>query len=61
MQSSPSNAQAAHAAPPPGAADMLAGWQFDDDLAIGCECADPSLQIESWGREAAASPLQDFA
>lgn len=24
-----------------------------DDLAFGCECADPSLQIASWGQEAA--------
>lgn len=23
-----------------------------DDLAFGCECADPSLQIASWGQEA---------
>jgi len=26
----------------------------DDDLALGCECADPALQIERWGQEAAA-------
>lgn len=26
----------------------------DDDLALGCECADPSLQIERWGQEIAA-------
>lgn len=27
---------------------------FDDaDYALGCECADPSLQIERWGQEAA--------
>lgn len=23
-----------------------------DDLAFGCECADPSLQIACWGQEA---------
>lgn len=23
----------------------------DDDLALGCECADPALQIERWGQE----------
>ena len=29
---------------------------FDDaDYALGCECADPSLQIERWGQEAPAS------
>ena len=30
----------------------------DDDLAIGCECADPALQIELWGHEVFAPPLQ---
>ena len=23
----------------------------DDDLALGCECADPALQIERWGQD----------
>lgn len=32
------------------------GWQFDDDLAIGCECANPVLQIERWGQEEGAQP-----
>ena len=22
-----------------------------DDIAIGCECADPALQIDCWGQE----------
>lgn len=27
-------------------------WSGDmDDVAFGCECADPSLQIASWGVE----------
>ena len=30
----------------------------DDDFALGCECANPELQIDVWGREAAAQPLQ---
>ncbi|MEJ6023988.1 hypothetical protein [Ramlibacter sp. PS4R-6] len=30
----------------------------DHDFAIGCECANPVLQIDVWGREAAAQPLQ---
>jgi hypothetical protein len=30
----------------------LGATYFDDDLAIGCECADPSLQIERWKQEA---------
>ncbi len=25
---------------------------FDEDIALGCECADPALQIERWGQEA---------
>ncbi|MBE7368528.1 hypothetical protein [Ramlibacter pallidus] len=32
---------------------MAAMPTFDDiDYALGCECADPSLQIERWGQEA---------
>lgn len=31
--------------------------QVDDDLALGCECADPWLQIERWGQEVQALPL----
>ena len=26
----------------------------DEDFAIGCECANPALQIESWAREPVA-------
>lgn len=29
---------------------------FADDVAFGCECADPSLQIERWREEAVLSP-----
>jgi hypothetical protein len=32
----------------------------EEDFAIGCECANPALQIETWGREATAQPLQQF-
>lgn len=32
----------------------------EEDLALGWECANPALQIEAWGREAAAQPLQPF-
>ena len=28
-----------------------------DDVALGCECADPALQIACWGQEA-AQPMQ---
>ena len=31
---------------------VLAAPSFEDDIALGCECADPSLQIERWGLEA---------
>jgi hypothetical protein len=36
---------------PPGALEMPASV-FDDDYAIGCECADPALQIAQWRQEA---------
>jgi hypothetical protein len=29
----------------------------DEDVALGCECADPWLQIERWGQEMQASPF----
>jgi hypothetical protein len=33
-----------------------AAGRFDDcDYALGCECADPSLQIEQWGRDEPAA------
>ena len=28
----------------------------DDDVALGCECADPSLQIEEWLQQTEALP-----
>ncbi|MBC7602525.1 MAG: hypothetical protein H7255_07695 [Ramlibacter sp.] len=28
---------------------------FDDDYAIGCECANPALQIERWAQDDAVS------
>ena len=41
------------AAPVATSAHWLA---VDDDLALGCECADPSLQIERWGQEVQPFP-----
>lgn len=35
---------------PPAA--MVAAAADDSDYALGCECADPALQIERWGLEA---------
>ena len=32
-------------------------WLLDDaDFALGCECADPALQIERWRQEASSAP-----
>ncbi|MEO7392544.1 MAG: hypothetical protein ABIU58_10235 [Ramlibacter sp.] len=32
--------------------DTGAHWRPDhEDLALGCECADPALQIEHWHRD----------
>jgi hypothetical protein len=37
------------------------GWSSAmDDVALGCECADPALQIAMWGQEA-AEPVQAAA
>ena len=32
-------------------AEAAARWDEEPDFALGCECADPSLQIEQWGQE----------
>lgn len=37
--------------------DADARWlSLDDDIALGCECANPALQIERWGQEVQAFP-----
>ncbi|MDB5753056.1 MAG: hypothetical protein JWP65_3477 [Ramlibacter sp.] len=42
------NAAAAAGMPP--TLEVVARWATDDaDYALGCECADPALQIERWG------------
>ena len=36
--------------------DAAIRWPVDDpDIAIGCECADPALQIERWQQEMLAA------
>jgi hypothetical protein len=47
-----------HGAPPASAlVDTTARWlSEDEDLALGCECADPALQIERWGQEVLPFP-----
>ena len=48
LQQSSSNAATQAAALAEGAVR----WPIEDpDLALGCECADPALQIERWAQE----------
>ena len=35
---------------PYGVDSIRLSW--DEDVALGCECADPALQIDCWGEEA---------
>lgn len=32
----------------------------DDDYALGCECANPALQIERWGQDDAPAARQFY-
>ena len=41
-------------------ADLTQGVD-DEDIAIGCECANPALQIDVWRNEESAQPLQQLA
>ncbi|GAB3669520.1 hypothetical protein [Ramlibacter alkalitolerans] len=36
----------------PVLAEMPAAMTEEPDFALGCECADPALQIAMWGQEA---------
>lgn len=47
-----------HTTPGPEAVviDAPARWIGDDEVVLGCECANPALQIERWAQEA-PSPL----
>lgn len=33
--------------------DMASRWLIDEDVALGCECANPALQIDCWAQEPA--------
>ena len=35
-------------------------WSIEDEneIPLGCECANPALQIERWGQEAPPGPAQ---
>jgi hypothetical protein len=47
----PGHQPAAH-----GVASTACWLGIADDLAFGCECADPALQIDRWREEALMSP-----
>lgn len=51
MHSSTQSSQA-FASAPSSMSPAQTGWADREDYALGCECADPSLQIASWGQEA---------
>lgn len=53
-------AQTSTRSPVPARVATLPLVQDEEDLALGCECANPALQIETWGAEGAAQPLQKF-
>jgi hypothetical protein len=36
---------------PTNGVQVTPAWLLDDDVAFGCECADPWLQIERWRQE----------
>ena len=44
--------QNAAAGVPPATLEAASRWASEDyDFALGCECADPALQIERWGTD----------
>jgi hypothetical protein len=51
---------AAHPAATAAAAEYTSSRWSDDDIALGCECANPALQIDRWGQEETAQPIQQF-
>jgi hypothetical protein len=51
--------QPGHSAATPVMMDLAAASLSDDfDYALGCECADPSLQIEQWQQATRASSIE---
>jgi hypothetical protein len=58
MNNTGSSAQSS--TPPQATAGVVPSpYELDgDDYALGCECANPALQIDVWGREDEAQPLQ---
>jgi hypothetical protein len=35
-------------------------WSIDDEIPLGCECANPALQIERWGQEVPSSLQESY-
>ncbi|NPC56286.1 hypothetical protein [Caenimonas soli] len=35
-------------------------WSIEDEIPLGCECANPALQIERWGQEAPAGLKEPY-
>ena len=45
-------------AAPTGRVQAAARWLDDSDIALGCESADPALQIERWSQEFLATTTE---
>ncbi|MEJ5991106.1 hypothetical protein WG902_13980 [Ramlibacter sp. PS3R-8] len=50
--------QPAQSAATPVMMDLSSSTSDDFDYALGCECADPSLQIEQWQQLSRASSAE---
>lgn len=50
--------QPAQSAATPVMMDLAHSQSDDFDYALGCECADPSLQIEQWQQVARTSSIE---
>lgn len=57
MSSTPPNFDPASATPMPHDVVAESPRALDDDIALGWECANPSLQIDLWGAEGQAQPF----
>ena len=52
--------QASTSSNPREPGDDAGRWSIEDEneIPLGCECANPALQIERWGQEAPSGPPQ---
>lgn len=46
--------------PPAAAATVFLPCAGDEEIPLGWECANPALQIESWGTDEAGAPAVGF-